>query len=165
MRRLTLLLLFWALSAVAGPGDLDGYSVEDVDSGRVRPGMNGRQTWTLTGIRDYVYTLEARCYCDLPGRTRIYVLGGLVTKVVDLSTSREYVGLRGLDAFPTIPELFGLIDTLVSQQPDRLTIEHDRWLGYPIRIFADPSRRLADDEIDYRVSDLKSLQLRGNDQP
>lgn len=129
------------------------YSTGEVDWRQLRPGINARQTWQQTGLKNYHYVLETRCFCERDGQTQIYILNGVVVKAVDLGTGRD----RRLDALPTIPDLFRLIDTLSAQHPDRLVIEHDRHLGYPTRIFADPSLRTADDETDHRISDLKLL--------
>ncbi len=121
-------------------------------------GMNGRETWLLSNYKNYTYTLEQVCYCALPKLAKVYVVGGKVVQVEDVKAGRIYSDASMLKNFRTIAEYIELIDELVSRHPDSLSIRYNRYLGYPELIKADISYHMADEEIDYRIVDLKFLK-------
>jgi hypothetical protein len=140
----------------------DGYLVTDTAPvrGRAGAGISGRDTWRLNNHRDYVYTLEQVCYCALPKKVQVYVIGDRVVQVEDLGVGRVYTSQDMLRSFRTINGYFSLIDELVARHPDSITIRHNRNLGYPEVIRVDPSYRMADEEVDYHIQDLKFLRKR-----
>lgn len=160
MKALALLTLVALFAPAATSAELKGYEAADPDWRRLEPGMNARQTWAQANMNDYVFILETHCYCPLPRRAKVYVLGDRVVQLEDLEGAKVITDPAILRATPTVTQLFRLMDRLARKQPDRLSFEHDRHLGYPTRVYADPSLRLADDETDYRLRDLKPLRLR-----
>jgi len=147
---------------IAYAGVPEGYILSDKApvQGKVGLGMNGRQTWELNNHQDYSYTLEQTCYCVLPKRVQVYVIGGRVVQVDDLKTGRVHTEPDMLGSFLTINGYFKLIDQLLAGHPDSITIQHNRYHGYPEVIKANPSYRMADEETDYRISELKFLHKR-----
>ena len=116
--------------------------------------LGARQNWELTAPRDYRFVLERRCYCAGPNRVRIQVRDGKVVGVEDLETGQVLTDPATLRHYPTIDEILALIDRAMTRHPDNLTITYDRHLGYPARVYIDDSYRMADDEIDYRISEV-----------
>ncbi len=151
-----------APDSISHAGVPEGYILSDHAPvrGRAGVGMNGRQTWKLNDHQDYAYTLEQTCYCVLPKRARVYVIGGKVAQVDDLKTGRVHTDPDMLGSFLPITGYFKLIDKLLAGHPDSITIHHNRRHGHPEVIKANPSYRMADEETDYRVSELKFLHRR-----
>ncbi len=135
------------------------YRPIEVESGMLRPGVTARQSWQLTGLRNYQYRLQAQCLCALHGSSKVTVLGGNVVAVEDENGRARDVTPAQMQRL-RIEALLALIGRYASSQPDSMSWRLNRYLGYPERIFIDPSLRLADDEIDYVISDLRQLRLR-----
>ncbi len=117
--------------------------------------MSARQNWENAAPRNYSFVFERHCYCAGPNRVRVRVRGGKVAEVQSLPDGQRFTDPDTLRSYPTVEELLSLIDRAVARKPDNLTITYDRYLGYPSRIYIDYSYRVADDEIDYRLSDLR----------
>lgn len=149
-------LAVFAFPAGLAHAAVDGYRAAELESWRIQPGMNGRQTWRQVGLQDYTYRLRVACNCALNGESRVYVVDGKVARVED----REGRVRQIQDAFAarfTVPALFRLIDEAAARRPDSMTWRLDRRLGYPAFIRIDPSYRIADDETDYRLDRLRPL--------
>lgn len=116
--------------------------------------LSARQNWELTAPRDYGFVLDRRCYCAGPNRVRIQVRDGKVAAVEDLDTGKVLTDPASLRQYPTIDQVLEQIDQAMTRHPDNLTITYDRHLGYPARVYIDYSYRMADDEVDYRISDV-----------
>ncbi|MCP4995927.1 MAG: hypothetical protein GY934_19440 [Gammaproteobacteria bacterium] len=154
----TLMMIHSAASAQTP----EGYVVTDErpQQGRAGVEMNARATWRLNDYQDYVYRLEQACYCVLPKVAKVYVVAGRVVQVEDLKTGRVHREGDMLRNFHTVSALLELIDKLVARHPDNMSVRYNRHLGYPELIKIDQSYRMADEEIDYRVLNLKFLRRR-----
>ena len=119
-------------------------------------GIPAREIWSQTALTDYAYTLEQQCYCPLPAKSRVYVSNNKVFAVKDLSTNHWLK--KDLNNFKTINQLFDFIDEIVSKKPDSHQVVLDKHLGFPTLVEINPRYRTADDEINFRISDLKSLK-------
>ena len=117
--------------------------------------LSARQNWELAHPRDYSFVLERNCYCAGPGKVRVQVRQGRVVAVEDLQSGSRHTDEQTLRQYPTIDQLLALIDLAMERRPDNLTITYDSHLGYPSRIYIDYSYRVADDEVDYKVTDVK----------
>jgi hypothetical protein len=62
-----------------------------------------------------------------------------------------------LAKYSTIEKLFEFIRTALAKEPVRIEIEYDPTLGYPRRVYIDPSR-VSDDEHAFGVEDFKILR-------
>ena len=155
---LTLLLPgFLSQAALATTPGSDPEAGAGIDTSRLQRGTDGRQTWRLNNLKDYVYRIERRCFCPAPSRAEVFVVGGEVVRVKDLEDGRISDDPALLGYFKTIPGLFREIEQAMTSIPDRLTLELDRYLGYPARFSVDPSYRIADDGIRYRIDWLRPL--------
>ena len=119
-------------------------------------GIPAREIWSQTALTDYAYTLEQQCYCTLPAKSRVYIANNKVLAVKDLSTNHWLK--KDLNNFKTINQLFDFIDEIVSKKPDSHQVVLDKHLGFPTLVEINPRYRTADDEINFRISDLKSLK-------
>ncbi len=120
-------------------------------------GLAARALWKENSLTDYAFTFEQECYCSTPPKSRIYVVNNVVYSVRDLGAN-HWLKKDDLRYFKTIDQLFLLIDSTLAKQPDSIHIELDRYLGFPKRVEINPRYRIADDEINFHISDLKLLK-------
>lgn len=117
-----------------------------------------RAAWEAAGLRDYRY--EHRRSCECPPETtqlvQIEVRDGTVQAVVFAGTG-EPVSSELVSAFPTVDELFDLIDDAIRRNADLLEVTYDGALGYPKTLRIDYRREVADDEMEIEASNLEPL--------
>jgi hypothetical protein len=114
---------------------------------------NGREKWRRRGPADYEMTLHKSCECLPPGTVRISVRNRVRTSVVDPS-SGEAVAENLATGYPTVPELFDLIEDALDRDPHQLDVTYHEYYGYPLHITVDFEENVADDEFVYRVESL-----------
>jgi hypothetical protein len=86
---------------------------------------------------------------------------GPVIVIVDGGTvTRRYVANNAVvsstfaELFPTIDELFDIIEDARRRDAASLAVDYDPTYGFPTRVSIDYHREMADDEIVYRASDF-----------
>lgn len=112
------------------------------------------QKWVDQKIENYEFTLQITCFC-----IREYTLPKqLIVKNKKL-VSVDGVPVEDLNdpAFRTIEGYFDLIREIRKQTPDKEAITFDPEMGYPTSIFFDLSFQMADEEINYSISNLTAL--------
>lgn len=117
-----------------------------------------RAAWEAAGVRDYRYLFQRRCECppEMTAPVEIEVRGGAVEAVM-LSQSGAPVSPELLPAFPTVDDLFDLIDEALRRDADLLEVTYDSPLGYPTSLRIDYRREVADDEVDIEAWGLRPL--------
>lgn len=121
-------------------------------------GTSAGETWTLLAYPSYRYDLLRQCYCSGPKKVTVYVIDGQVTRVVDLDTGETLSNKGAVKVFKTLAEYKNEWLSLLAAWPDRVEIRLNRQQGYPEKVFIDPSFFVADDEIDYRFSNVMPLK-------
>lgn len=151
------LLAFVALMSPVVTAEVPaGFYEQEVDYRRLPWGLPARLLWQRSALDSYAYTLEQSCYCAAPPRARVYVADGEVIAVHDLDRA-TWLPAEQLRLFSSIDRLFELIDALIAEQPDSLLVVLDKRLGYPAKVEINPRYRLADDEINFKISAFKKL--------
>ena len=83
--------------------------------------------WRARGLASYRYVSTVSCFCGSVGAADVTVINGVVTSVV-----RRSDGVT--EAVPSrvpIDSLFAFIRQQLDQQPERLSVRYDPFLGYP----------------------------------
>ncbi len=140
-----------ALGAVGGCSDSLGVTASELDSHFAR--------WQAAGLRDYRYDFRRSCECA-PAATRpatIEVIGGAVVRVRFAGGGEEFATSEEQRFFPTIDQLFQLIDDAVRNHAAVLVVSYHPVLGYPTNISIDYRREVADDEFTIQASKLEAL--------
>jgi hypothetical protein len=105
------------------------------DSGEERALEQARARWTSAGLLDYQVEVRLGCFCQaaLPVFSRLDVRAGEVAAAEPLTPTTGPEDIP-LDAWPTVPDVFELIES-ASHQSDYTEIEaqYDPTLGYPTR--------------------------------
>jgi Family of unknown function (DUF6174) len=92
--------------------------------------------WSAAALQDYQVDIRLGCFCQasLPVFTRLTVQAGQVVAADPLTPTPGGEGIP-LEAWPTVPGVFGLIEG-ASHQSEYTEIEaqYDATLGYPTRV-------------------------------
>ena len=106
------------------------------DSGEERELEQAQARWNGAGLLDYQVEVRLGCFCQaaLQGFSRLTVQAGQVVAADPLTPTPGAEDIP-LDAWPTVPEVFELIEG-ASHQSNYTEIEaqYDRTLGYPTRL-------------------------------
>ncbi|WP_420454637.1 DUF6174 domain-containing protein [Rubrivirga sp.] len=116
----------------------------DLDAARAR--------WADAGLDAYAMTLQRICFCPSPDYTGPFA-------VVVRDGAVESVRLDGAavddERGATVADLFDLIDEAYEKGAAAVDVTYDPEMGYPTSVGIDYDARMADEEIAYRVSDLR----------
>jgi hypothetical protein len=115
-----------------------------------------RDVWTRSRPLRYAYTLEQVCDCppDEAGPVRIEVDGGSVLSRTYGSGAEVPGGLAGL--FPTVDQLFALIDDAIAASAWDVRASYDPGTGVPLSVRIDYEPLEFGEEIAYRTVSLPS---------
>ena len=125
--------------------------------------------WNKMKPIDFEYVFKRDCYCIPEFTIPVYVSikdgrivkahhngiltsdqqGGYVWSIKPMSYSEEE-----FEQF-RIEKLFKTVDEALNLNPDEHLLDFDDSLGYPIDVYFDFNKIIADDEISYRISEFK----------
>jgi len=144
-------------SSVLADGNLNNYQIKPVDYDNISTGVNAQKTWKKNNFTNYVYTIKNKCFCDIAKRAKVFVFNDSVFKILDLDNGKIYTDKEQLQKYKTINQIFEDINLSLQVHADKLYIDHDRYLGFPSKVFIDPSKSQIDDETNITISDLNLL--------
>jgi len=156
LRLITLIFIAYVPTALAD-ARLDNYQIAPVDYDKTSIGINAQKTWKQNNITSYVYTIKNKCFCDIAKRAKVFVFNDTVLKVQDLDSGKTYTDKEQLQKYKTINQIFEDINLSLQVHADKLYIDHDRYLGFPSKVFIDPSKSQIDDETNITISDINLL--------
>jgi len=111
--------------------------------------------WTASAPASYEITVSRGCFCG-PDATRAVVVRVRAGQV----ESRRYAD-TGADvaanlaaAYPTVAELFAIIQDAESRDAAQIDAQYDATYGYPTSLYIDYSERIADEEMSYAMRDF-----------
>lgn len=116
-----------------------------------------RQRWASARLRNYEFEYHLACFCtqESTQRVRITVRNDAVAGVVRTSDGLPVGSTTG--PWPTIADLFALIDRELARRPARLDVAYDATYGYPRSIILDITLLAAADESARTMSNLRPL--------
>lgn len=120
-------------------------------------GQGALQSWNQAGLHSYVYVVEHRCHCGVPSPAKVFVENNKVVRVQGVASKTIFDSEHALSGFYTIPGYFKLLKKLYAQMPFSISVKLNQVLGYPEVIDADIEPTIADDEVFYRIIDVKEL--------
>ena len=127
-----------------------------------------RATWRDLVLADYDYTFTRQCFCaeEWRGPYDVQVRGGEVVAATFRGESLLEIDALGITAFSdlvlTVDDLFNEIERSIGEVAE-LTVEYDAELGYPANVFIDVDERIADEEIEYVITDLRPIPAVGDE--
>jgi hypothetical protein len=111
-----------------------------------------RDKWRAQGMTSYTFTLRQSCFCAITGPVRVSFSNGSVIRATQNSNGQT-IDTRFVS---TIESLIDFIERGIENHYATLEVTYDPTLGYPAVIVSDGSRNVADDEVTYEVSDVRS---------
>jgi hypothetical protein len=111
-----------------------------------------RQLWENQHVASYVARFQQTCSCPavITQPVRMEVEGSTVTSVADTATGTP-IDTTLWVYFPTVSQLFDIIDVEIRYQPHRLEVAFHAELGYPTSVVIDPSGSTGGDDISYAL--------------
>ena len=148
-RRLPSVALFLVLPLAAGcDGILDPSYNDERDLERAR------DRWFATNAYEYEITVDRRCECLYTGPIRMLVRGGKPVAAVDRYSGAQ-VPLSVLRYYPSVEELFDLIDDAVYGRSADVDVSYDNSYGFPRVTYIDYDRLYSDDDITYELREFR----------
>jgi hypothetical protein len=134
---------------------LAGCGLLEPDSEEQQEFNDALAAWKRQGIEDYYYVHQRSCECvvEWTRAARVVVRSGRVVEATDLENGVT----RNLEYYLTIDGLFALIKQAFDEHADRVEVVYDRSMHYPVSVFIDQDRNVADDEYTLQVSSLTKI--------
>ncbi len=144
----TKLAIVGLLGQVAGcpnKGDGDAQIAAELAANRAR--------WTATGPSSYEYHYRRLCFCpvDAVREVALIVSDDAVISGVYIDDGTA-VPQADLADFPSVEELFDIIQSAIDSRADSIIVEYDPSLGFPTRIALDFASGASDDEITHTAA-------------
>tara|TARA_B100000575_G_scaffold54069_1_gene40613 strand:- start:48885 stop:49274 length:390 start_codon:yes stop_codon:yes gene_type:complete len=120
--------------------------------------LEGRELWYSLNINNYSMTQQISCYCypeDFIMPKDIVVHSGKIISINGFSPEKTV----GYESFLTINEIFQFFDSKLADNPDYYEVKYNTDYGFPVSIFFDMSKMIADEEIGYYITDFKIIDL------
>lgn len=113
--------------------------------------------WYATNAYEYEITVDRRCDCLYTGPIRMLVRNGSPVAAVDRYTgvSVPYSQLR---YYPSVEELFDLIDEALYGSRTRVAVSYDNSYGYPRVASMDYDPRYGDDDLRFEMRELRLIR-------
>lgn len=114
-----------------------------------------RKIWQAQNISDYEYTFNKMCFCPPPANVPVKVLvkNNSVNRIFNLETNQP-IDNPDLTFYQSIDRLFEFIEEAIQKGADKIDVNYDKNLGYPISISIDYLEMAADDEVSFSATDL-----------
>lgn len=112
-----------------------------------------RAAWEAAGVSDYEYEIHRQCECspEWVRPARVLVIGGEVEEAW-YSDSGSLAPSPGY--YPTVDDLFDLIEEAIRREAPGLQVSYDPVLQYPTTISIDYDLEVVDDELSITARDL-----------
>jgi hypothetical protein len=123
-----------------------------------------KDLWLALGIQNYDFVYQVSCFCAIlgPNPAKISVRDNTVTGVTSADSTISLGVTPPLSSYPTVDSLFSILERAQKATPTGVTVEFDQTYHYPSKIFVDPVKNAADDEITYTVQKFTPVIVPGS---
>jgi hypothetical protein len=136
-----------ALAWTTGCGILEAGSSDAVEDLQ-----RARAAWEAAAIEDYDLTMRRLCFCWTPIDVTVVVRGGeRVSVLYESEGTLAPVPAEITEYYPTVDELFERIDRALREDADEVRVSYHPGFGYPVDLWIDQSRAIADEEEGFEV--------------
>ena len=151
-RRASIITLALILPLLAG---CEG--IFDPDYNEERDYERARDRWYSTRAIEYEVTVDRRCECLYTGPIRMLVRDGVPVAAVDRYSGAP-VPLNVLRYYPSVEELFDLIDEAIYGRSHDIDVSYDASYGYPRVTYIDYDQFYTDDDLQFDVRELRVIR-------
>lgn len=116
--------------------------------------------WASSGSADYDYVFTRTCFCpeEFVGPYRVAVRAGVVTTASFKGTDLFDIGILEIGRYDeiikTVPGVFAEIARALAEA-HRIDVTYHPVSGYPTDVYIDWEQTTADEEVGYRIEDLR----------
>ena len=128
-------------------------------TGLSRDLADARARWSDAAIMSYQVTVYRDCgECPVGARRAVIVTvrNGVVASRRYADTG-ELVPATSASIFPSVDEMFGVIDGAIGSRAYKLDAQYDPTLGFPSSVFIDYNAQTVDDETSYSLTAFRPL--------
>jgi hypothetical protein len=129
----------------------------DPDYNEERDYERSRDRWYSRNVFEYEVTVDRRCECLYTGPIRMLVRDGIPVSAVD-RYSGFAVPASVLRYYPSVEELFDLIDDAIYGRSHDVDVSYDHSYGYPRVTYIDYEQFYTDDDIRFELRELRVLR-------
>lgn len=147
---ITIMLLFYSCS----PNDGIMTSAIEEDFSAIE---NPRERWEAYQLSDYQIKQRRSCECLPPFEWTANILNNSVESIKYEGDQSEEYDERGLKNAITVERAFNLLEQY-EDEAHSITVDYHPKYGYPTKLIIDVHEMIADEEIIYRMSDLKKIE-------
>ena len=113
--------------------------------------LSEKDLWYSLNIDNYEMTQQISCFCFpyefvLPKSIKVEN-----DKIVSID-GKDPMKTVGYESFYSINSLFNFIESKLNENPEFYEINYNKEYGYPVSIYFDMSKMIADEEIGYYLS-------------
>ena len=148
-RVVTLALILPILAGCEGIFDPSGNDEHNLERARDR--------WYATRVYEYEVTVDRRCECIYTGPIRMLVRNGVPVAAVDRHSGAP-VPSSVLRYYPSVEELFDLIDDALFGTSVDVDVSYDHSYGFPRVTYIDYDRFYTDDDLHFEVRELRVVR-------
>ena len=112
-----------------------------------------RQQWQTSNVDDYTFRFERICFCprEWTNLGTVSVVGGQLESVQD----RVSGDLLDPAFYLSVDQLFDEVQAAIDSDAYEIAVQYDNIFGYPTSIDVDFVELAIDEEVSFRVSDLR----------
>ncbi len=132
----------------------DGPTTPPVDDAAYQDFLNNQTLWQDNNFENYVVDFQRICFC-LPDFTQAATLTVENQNLTDATYLNGGAVSRDIyDNFLTVDKAFELIQEAFNRDSDEVRIVYDSIYGFPINVFIDYDKRMADEELVFKFSNF-----------
>ena len=130
---------------------LAGCKKEGTESDEYFRFRENRWKWIKADIFDYSIDQSLNCFCVFTGKHRVKVVDDTVIS----ATANNGQAVENPERyFKTIDELFDYIETSLKSDPYKVEIRYDETYGYPVFVYFDFDKNVADEEMGFAIDNF-----------
>ena len=142
-----ILIMLGSTLWMAGCGILDAGDGDAFDDLR-----RARDAWSRAGTVDYDLAMRRLCFCWTPIDVTVVVRDGERVAVLYAPDGAPApVPQEIVEYYPTIDGLFDIVEEALTTDADEVRVTYHPDLGYPVDLWIDQSRSIADEELGFEV--------------
>lgn len=121
-----------------------------------------RARWAIVSANPYDFVQQRFCFCGPPTlrAIRTEVIGGVVNSAIYVDTGEPID--EPLSTVPTIDDLLDEIQDAIDRDAFSLDAVYDPQFGFPMDVSIDFDEMIFDEEMTFRVTDLRFLLITGS---
>ncbi len=160
MKRLLLVLVATLASACGGDTPDGPLGFETLDDRRATLAALGaaRRLWNAQALEAYDVDFQRTCFCLERLPVRLSVLRGRIVRVVRKDNGAP-LPRESWEPYLSVEQLFDSLDERARGGAYEVRVRFDARYGYPLEVWIDSDRQMADEELGFTLGSLMPGQV------